>query len=179
MKIGNTDKKYGSVSLFIHWISLISVLGLFFLGIWMVDLEYYHSWYRTAPELHISIGIFLFSLTLLRIIWLRLSPKPASLNTGWTLTFEKIGHRSLYAILLLLMFSGYLIFTADGRSISFFQLFDIPSTITSIPDQEDLAGSVHEILAWTLIVLVSLHALVALWHHFIVKDRTLKRMLGQ
>ena len=76
------------------------------------------------------------------------------------------------------MVSGYLISTADGRGISFFDWFEVPAFITSIPDQEDLAGDWHIWLTDALVVLGVLHGLAALKHHFIDKDGTLKRMLG-
>ena len=75
-----------------------------------------------------------------------------------------------------IMLSGYLISTADGRAIEVFSWFEVPATLSDIDGQEDIAGDIHEILAWTLIVLVALHALAALKHHFIDKDTTLKRM---
>ena len=76
------------------------------------------------------------------------------------------------------MFSGYLISTADGRGVSVFGLFEVPASLTGIPDQEDVAGVLHEWLAWGLIILAGLHALAAIKHHFIDRDATLSRMLG-
>jgi cytochrome b561 len=60
-----------------------------------------------------------------------------------------------------------------------FGWFEVPATITSLPSQEDIAGWVHLILASTLIGLVVLHAAAALKHHFIDRDRTLKRIFGR
>ena len=75
--------------------------------------------------------------------------------------------------------SGYLISTADNRPVEVFGLFSIPATITSIPKQEDVAGLVHLILASSVVGLALLHAAAALKHHFIDKDRTLKRIFGK
>ena len=77
------------------------------------------------------------------------------------------------------MISGYLISTADGRAISVFGWFEVPATITSIPKQEDVAGLVHQYLAWGLVIFSGVHALAALKHHFIDRDATLNRMLGR
>jgi len=90
-----------------------------------------------------------------------------------------LGHSVLYLGLFLVMMSGYLISTADGRAISVFGLFDVPAVITSIPNQADTAGLVHEYAAWALVILAVLHALAALKHHFIDRDATLRRMLGR
>jgi cytochrome b561 len=90
-----------------------------------------------------------------------------------------LGHSVLYLGLFLVMMSGYLISTADGRAISVFGLFDVPALITSIPNQADSAGLVHEYAAWALVIFAVVHALAALKHHFIDRDATLKRMLGR
>jgi cytochrome b561 len=76
------------------------------------------------------------------------------------------------------MLSGYLISTADGRAIDVFNLFSVPALVSGFDNQEDIAGLVHQIIAYSLIALVVLHALAALKHHFIDRDRTLKRMLN-
>jgi cytochrome b561 len=80
--------------------------------------------------------------------------------------------------MVLIVISGYLISTADNSSISVFDLFLVPATITSIPEQEDMAGLVHEYLSYSIIGLTILHVAAALKHHFIDKDNTLRKMLG-
>ena len=76
------------------------------------------------------------------------------------------------------MISGYLISTADGRGIEVFDFFVIPALGSIIENQEDLAGLVHKWLAYLLVSLATLHALAALKHHFIDKDNTLNRIIG-
>jgi cytochrome b561 len=75
------------------------------------------------------------------------------------------------------MLSGYLISTADGRDISVFGLVSIPASSIAIQNQEDIAGSIHNILAWSLVLLALAHGSAAIKHHFINKNDTLKRML--
>jgi cytochrome b561 len=82
-------------------------------------------------------------------------------------------------LMLALMIAGYLISTADGRPIDVFNLFSVPATLHGLADQEDIAGEVHEILAWALVLLAGVHALAALKHHFINRDSTLLKMLGR
>jgi cytochrome b561 len=84
----------------------------------------------------------------------------------------------MYALIYMLMLSGYLISTADGRSIMVFDLFAVPASISGLPNQADIAGKVHEWLAFALIALAGLHTLAALKHHLVDRDRTLRRMLG-
>jgi cytochrome b561 len=181
MQWRNSSARYGAVSILLHWLVALAVFGLFGLGYWMVALDYYSGWYKTAPDIHKSIGILLFFVMLVRMLWRGFSPSPSSLPEHGRLTRlgSKFGHAFLYLGLFVLMLSGYLISTAEGRGISVFGLFEVPATLTSIPDQEDIAGLVHEYLAWALVVFAGIHALAALKHHFIDRDRTLLRMFGR
>ncbi len=181
MQWRNSPSRYGLVSMSLHWLVALIVFSLFGLGLWMVELDYYSEWYKRAPDLHKSIGLSLFALMLLRLLWRGISPPPAALvkHSRAVRLASKAAHGALYLGLFTLMFSGYLISTADGRGIEVFGLFEVPASLTSIPDQEDVAGLVHEYLAWGLIVLAGLHALAALKHHFIDRDATLWRMLGR
>ncbi len=181
MQWRNSPSRYGLVSILMHWLVALAVFGLFGLGYWMVGLDYYSSWYKTAPDLHKSTGLVLLALMLVRLLWRWLSPPPPALPDHGRMTrlASKLGHGFLYLGLLLLMLSGYLISTADGRAIEVFGLFSVPATLTAIPNQEDVAGLVHEYLAWALVIFAGIHALAALKHHFIDRDRTLVRMFGR
>jgi cytochrome b561 len=118
---------------------------------------------------------------ILRLIWRNSQITPEHLASHSKIE-RKAGNlilSLLYALLFLIMISGYLISTADDRGIEVFQLFAIPSLGEFIENQEDIAGLIHKWLAYTLIALALLHALAALKHHFIDKDNTLNRMIGK
>ena len=181
MQLRNTHDNWGWLSISFHWLTTITVLCMFILGLWMVDLSYYHAWYKIAPDIHKSIGISLFMLTLLRLGWRSINPTPAPLNSHspFEIKAARLVHRLLYALLFGMMLSGYLISTADGRAIEVFKLFEIPAIIHGIDHQEDIAGDIHLMLAIILIGLALVHAGAAIKHHLVDKDRTLKRMLGR
>jgi len=80
-------------------------------------------------------------------------------------------------LMLVVMICGYLISTAKGHGIDVFGLFEVPALIAGGESQGDIAGMIHEYLAYALIGLAALHALGALKHHLIDKDRTLLRMI--
>ena len=170
-------KQYNNTAKLLHWSSALLVIVLFTLGLWMVDLTYYSEWYKTAPYWHKSIGLCLFALTLFRIIWKLFTAAPVIEGKKWEIKAAKIAHLSLYLLLLGIFISGYMISTADGRSIDVFNWFSVPGLGSFFENQEDIAGTVHYYLAVTLISLASVHALAALKHHFINKDNTLNKML--
>ncbi|WP_095109070.1 cytochrome b [Pseudomonas sp. Irchel 3E20] len=181
MQLRNSSSRYGWVSIFMHWGVALAVFGLFALGLWMVGLDYYSTWRKDAPDLHKSIGLTLFAVMLLRVVWRFVSPPPPTLSSYSRLTRlgAKVGHSFLYLSLFAVMIAGYLISTADGAGIAVFGLFEVPALVSGLPDQADVAGVVHLYLAWALVVFAGLHALAALKHHFIDRDATLARMLGR
>ena len=180
MQWRSTQQGWGGLTILIHWLTALTVFSLFGLGLWMVNLGLYDAWYHRAPQLHKSIGVLLFILTVLRLLWRRSEGRPSALasHTPLEQRLARLVHALLYVLLVTVMVFGYLISTADGRAIEVFNLFKVPATIHGIDKQEDIAGVIHLWLAVTLISLVALHALAALKHHFFNKDRTLQRMLG-
>lgn len=181
MQFKNSTARYGVVSMVLHWGVALTVYSLFALGLWMVGLDYYSAWYKSGPDLHRSIGITLFAVMLLRVIWRFVSPPPPPTANQGTLTrlAALLGHAFLYLSLFAVMIAGYLISTADGEGILVFGLFEIPALIKNLPNQADTAGAVHLYLAWTIVIFSVLHGLAALKHHFIDRDATLIRMFGR
>jgi len=177
----NNTTQFGLVAITLHWLTAITVFSLFGLGLWMTELDYYDSWYKIGPWWHKSIGIMLFLVIIFRLLWRVMSPPPTALPSHKPLEIKlaHMAHLLFYFLLLAIMLSGYLISTADNRPIEVFGWFNVPATITSIQNQEDIAGWVHLILASTLIGLASLHAAAAFKHHFIDRDNTLKRIFGK
>ncbi|MGR5063030.1 cytochrome b [Photobacterium sp. DNB22_13_2] len=171
-------KAYDGLSILIHWLTAITVIGLFAAGLWMVDLNYYSQWYKPVPHWHKSVGICLAALTLFRLVWKHIKMQPSIEGEAWEIAAAKMAHALIYILLIGIFTSGYLISTADGRAIEVFDWFAVPALGELFPNQADIAGEVHYYLAFTLIGLTSLHALAALKHHFINKDNTLKKMLG-
>ena len=176
----NTRLGYGWIAIALHWLVAVLVIGLFGLGLWMVELDYYDSWYRRGPDLHRSMGILLGLLVLVRLIWRTtgITPEHEPGISRLERSASGVVHALLYGLLLVMVVSGYLISTADGRSIDVFGLFAVPATLSGIDGQEDIAGDVHWAAAISLITLAGLHALAALKHHFLDRNRTLRRMLG-
>ena len=174
----NSQQHYGWVSILLHWSMAIALIGMYFLGDYMVELEYYDTWYHKAPTLHKAVGVIIGMVLIFRIIWNFLQKKPVPLEDNPRLiTLAKFGHLALYLLIVLLIISGYLISTAKGQGINVFELFELPALLSDNADRGEFAGDVHELIGSIFILLTALHAIAALVHHFIFKDRTLRRML--
>tara|TARA_R110002167_G_scaffold92535_2_gene248488 strand:+ start:2368 stop:2961 length:594 start_codon:yes stop_codon:yes gene_type:complete len=181
MPAKNTPSRYGWLSIALHWGMALIVIGMFALGIWMRELSYYDPWYKDAPAIHKSFGILLFLMLVVRIVWRNINIRPTDdpALKPWERTTAHLTHIALYGLMFALMIAGYLISTADGRAIEVFDWFQVPATLYDLPEQEDIAGEIHELIAWALILLAGVHALAALKHHFINRDTTLLKMLGR
>lgn len=171
----NTSTAYGLVSRLFHWGLAVMIIGLFALGVWMVTLGYYDSWYQKGPHWHISLGIIFTLLLLLRVLWNGLSGKPDALGTPKQQLMAKLGHSLMYLMLWVIVVAGYFITTADGSAVAVFDWIEIPAVLKQ-KGLEQSAGLVHQYVAYGLIALVVVHTLAALKHHFKDKDRTMSRM---
>ncbi|MBO0614224.1 MAG: hypothetical protein RL122_278 [Pseudomonadota bacterium] len=182
MQIRNTPYTYGWVSILLHWVMAVALIGMYFSGNYMVDLEYYDSLYHTLPSLHKAVGVIMGSLLLVRLAWLYSQTRPLpSISNAPAITHlaGKLGHLALYGLLLVMLSSGYLISTAKGHGINVFDLFELPALLAADKARGELAGDIHAIAGTLFILLVSIHALAAFIHHFYWKDNTLTRMLGK
>ncbi|MGC8121726.1 cytochrome b [Marinobacter sp. VGCF2001] len=180
MQARNSEGAYGWVAIVLHWAVAVTVVGLFALGFWMVGLSYYDPWYRQGPDIHRSVGILLFIVMVVRLVWRMLNPAPRPLpnHKRWEIVAAHVAHGLLYVLIFVAMISGYLISTADGSAIHVFDWFSVPSVTGQVKGLEDTAGAVHYWLTWAIVVLAGVHALGALKHHVIDRDSTLRRMLG-
>jgi cytochrome b561 len=171
---------WGGVTKTFHWLISISVIALLCVGFYMHGLP-------NTPDkikiyaLHKSFGLTVLVLMTMRFVWRAFfDGKRPSLPPGmpsWQRVGAGISHFLLYVLVFVQTFSGWLFNSAANFPLRWFGLFSVPKL--SGPDKalRELAGEVHEIVAWSLVVLVSLHVLAALKHHLVDRDLTLVRML--
>jgi len=166
----------------LHWVTAIAAISLYFLGDYMVELDYYDEFYQSAPFWHKSVGVLLAIVILIRLclrgLFARSRTFQAENSSPLMSCIANSVHAVLYLLLVLIVASGYLISSADGRPVSVFGWFDVPSFGALFELQEDIAGQWHEWIANVLMILVGFHVLAALKHHFIDKDGVMRRMLG-
>lgn len=170
---------YGLVTIVLHWVCAPLIFFVFGLGVYMRGLDYYSPWYHRGPELHIALGLVIFLLMSLRLVWRSRSKSPAPIPTlsQGNLLAANLVKAVLYGGVFIICITGYFITTAEGSGASFFEFFSIPATLKLSASNIDRAGFVHKYLAWSLVAIALLHASAALFHHFFKRDKTLIRML--
>ena len=178
MRLKNTKTSYGIISKTLHLLIAVLTISLILLGIYMVNLNYYHPNYHKSLSLHKSLGMLVLFLIIIKIFWMHLSRKP-NLSSGlknYELILAKITHFVLFLPVIIIPITGYLFSTSKGESVHIFNWFNIPAFIPNSKIVGNLSILVHEILAYTVACFVVLHILGAFKHHFIDKDGTLKKM---
>ena len=177
----NTNQKWGWVSIFLHWITAILILGLAVIGLYMTELP-------TSPSkiqiyaLHKSFGITVLVLTILRLLWrfFNSTPQDAQNIPRYQTISAKIVHIFLYALLFMMPLSGWLYNSASGYPLRWFNVISLPKLFTGFnPEIKQFAHAAHETLFYVLACLLLIHAGAALWHHYVLRDSILKRMLGK
>ncbi|MBI1196098.1 MAG: cytochrome b [Gammaproteobacteria bacterium] len=179
VSILNTRTGYGLVAIALHWVMALGIFFLFGLGLYMTDLDYYDAWYHKGPDLHKALGMMVLLMLLVRIPWRLANLRPEPQGRPWEQQAARWMHNSHYLLMTVVLITGYLIPTAKGEGVDVFGLIEVPSVMRLSGPQEDLAGWIHWLSAWILVVLAVLHALAAYKHHFVDKDDTLLRMIGR
>lgn len=174
----DTKSGFGLITIIFHWVSAIATLFLFGLGVYLTSYGYYSPTYLETAHLHYALGVLLFGLICVRLVWRLINKTPVTLAKNLPgKAGIKLVKFSLYLSLFAVLLSGYFICTAEGQSINVFGLFEMPSLVLLETPQVNIAGLTHKYVAWGLFGLVVLHVAAALFHHFVVKDRTLMRMI--
>lgn len=182
MPFRNTNIQYGSMAKTLHWLIFFLVIGLLCAGFIMQTLQDKTVLKNTVYMIHKSFGLTVLILMVIRIFWAFTNSKPALSPRvpAWQKFAARSLHQVFYIVLIIMPLSGWLMSTAAGHPPSFFTLIKLPmpGVIESKP-LAHFAHDIHTLLAWSIIVFVSLHILAALKHHFINKDNTLRSMLPE
>ena len=174
----NTTDRWGPVSQFLHWLIVLMILGMGTVGLVMTEM-------RNSPDkiqlyvLHKSFGITVLALITLRLLW-RLyagTPRPVPGTPHWQERIASVTHGALYALVFAIPISGWVLNSAAGFPLRWFNLFNLPAIAGKSESLHELAEEVHEWLFWTLIALALVHAAAAIYHHVFQHDATLARML--
>lgn len=178
----DTEKKLSGLTITLHWLVGLGILGLCALGIYMVRTE---SW--GLYHIHKSVGLLVLGLIVIRLAWRIRNglPKPV----GHYSRLEHRAAKSVHWLLLLgtlaLPLTGMVYSGASGHGFGIFSLNLFPANYVAgqaVPFHaalSDLGQTLHGYFGYALLGLVALHVAGALKHHLLDRDMTLARMLGR
>ena len=166
-------KQYSKRMVIIHWLTLVLLIAAWFLGDTVHDARKEGGATLLGYAAHGLVGGTVFLLALARLYFRRKDGTPPPMGESLMDKVAKGIHHALYALLLLLPFSGFMQ-VVTSKVCDALRAWDatlLPAKFTGVP-----AHQVHEILVNVLIVLVVVHVLGAIKHQFIMKDGLMERM---
>jgi cytochrome b561 len=174
----NSAERYGWLSIAVHWLMLLLIAATYA----CIELrEIYPK--GSDPREALKAWHYMLGLSVLALVWLRLAihligpvPQTRPEPPAWQKLSAKLMHFALYVLMIGAPIAGWLILSAESQPIPFFGLELPPLT----GENEQLAEGVeeiHELLGTVGYFLIGLHAAAALFHHYVVRDDTLKRIL--
>lgn len=191
MGMKNTQQDYGSIAKWLHWgtalLFLCAYISVYYRQ-WFTEEKTPENW--IALQTHLSIGVTIAVVVALRIIW-RITnrlPRPEPGTKAQHLAI-RTGHYALYVVMIIMPITGYI---GTGAHTEYFFMFDIPKFEDTqlfallvrdgmgmtFKEFEKPIDFIHkEVMgAWLVWILILGHVIAALYHHFVKKDRTLRKM---
>ena len=178
MTWSNTTDRYGLLSMTLHWLMLALLVGVY------ACIELRELYPRGSdPREALKTWHFMLGLTIFALVWLRLfarwsGPTPIIVPPlpAWQALSSRLLHLLLYALMIGMPVGGWLVLSGEGKAIPFWG-FDLPPLMA---ENKSLAAEIkdlHKTAGATGYWLIGLHALAGLYHHYVRKDNTLRRML--
>jgi cytochrome b561 len=164
-------QRYSGLLIAIHWLTAALVVAAWFTA------EGPRHVRADPPVLHFTLGMAVLLLLIPRLVarWTGGTPRPAAPGSGWLDRAAKAGHALLYALLIALPLTGWYAASRMGVSVSFLGL-TLPSLAAPVEGYPGLIAELHQNGGDLLLILAGVHALMAIWHQFWLKDGTLTRM---
>lgn len=182
MRIRNSSQDYGAVAIWLHWIVVVLVLAAWLSG--QLGDALPRPYHETGLFAHISLGLAILALAVVRVGWRLADPPPApepsrlgSRLGPWAGRAGEFVHLLIYGLLFAIPVLGIITQFARGYALPVFGLFDIASPWVGDRAFTGTMKEVHETLANLLMLVIAMHAAAALLHHYVLHDRTLLRML--
>lgn len=174
----NSTARYGSLQIALHWLMLVLLVAVY------AAMELREIFPKGSDPrefmkaLHFMLGISVLILVAVRIAARFSGPTPliAPAPPSWQQLLAKLLHLWLYAFMIAMPVMGWLMLSANGKPVPFFGLELPPLVAKNHALAESMEHWHHEVGEWAYWV-VGLHAVAALFHHYVQKDNTLARML--
>lgn len=178
MSLKNTVDRYGSLSIVMHWLMLLLLVAVYA----TIELREFYSkdsdLHEALEQWHFMLGLLVFVL-----VWLRLAlrfwgpmPRIQPAIGVWQHRTAITMHLALYLFMVVMPLLGWLMLGAEGKTIQFFGL-ELPALVGVDDGLADWAEEFHETIGTLGYYLVGLHAAAGLFHHYVLRDNALLRML--
>ncbi len=162
----------------LHWL-IVALLIAQFIFAWTMPEIRRNTPVTTLISLHFIFGIIILGVAVIRLL-VRVgggAPAPEAGIPGWQETSSQIVHWLLYALLLIVPLLGWINADWRGMPIAMFG-HELPHLIAARAAGWQWTGDVHGVLAnYAMLILIGVHVAAALYHHFVIYDGVLKRML--
>jgi len=178
MSIHTTPTRYSSFSIGLHWFMLL-LLTAVYASMEFSDVFPKGSEGRNAlKSWHYMLGLSAFAVVWVRMLvnLLLTAPGITPAPPRWQTLASTWVHAALYLLMIGMPLAGWLLLSAEGEAVPFFGQ-PLPALIAENEALAEIIKEVHETGAVVGYVLVGLHAAAALFHHYVVRDSTLRRML--
>ena len=175
----NTTDRYGSLSVAMHWLMLMLLVGVY-ACINLADVFPKGSSARADLKTwHYMLGLCVFALVALRLATRAISGPAPGIEpriARWQRRMAIVIHIALYFFMIVMPLLGWLTLSAEGELVPFFGL-QLPPLIGQDQSLAHSIKDVHETIGTIGYYLIGLHAAAALFHHYVMRDNTLTRML--
>lgn len=178
----NSETRYGSVAKTLHWLIAFAIIGLLVVGKYMHGLPDNDPDKFALYQMHKSFGISVLVLTVVRILWRvtnKVPPLPAGMP-AWQRWGAHLSHFGLYALMLAIPLSGWAVASSSpfGIPTLLFGAAELPNLpVANDRDTHEFYEEAHELLGNLMILLLIVHVVAALKHHFVDRDTVFRRML--
>lgn len=178
MSLATNDDRYNLASIILHWLMLLLIVGAYA----AIELrEFFPK--GSGPREALKMWHFMLGLSVFGLVWFRIaarlvwrSPRSAPEAPAWQHLAARVVHLALYAFMVGMPLAGWLILSAEGKAIPFFGL-ELPALVGANEPLAERVEEVHKLGGTIGYWLIGLHAAASLFHHFVVRDRVLIRML--
>jgi cytochrome b561 len=178
------SSQYDFLSRAFHWVTAIAVTMAFVLGpdgFGRLMRNGIDPATRSDIVWHESLGVLVFVLTVLRLVWVALRPAvPSTPMPGWMRSMGKLAHVVLWALLLALPASALMALGSEAHPLTLLgglRVDKFPWIANASVGKLADWGDVHKFLGDALICIAGLHAAAAIYHRLVLKDGVLATML--
>ena len=171
-------QRFSLLSIALHWAMVLLIAAVYACILLRENYLKGSDLREGLKTWHFMLGLSVLVLVIIRILARLMSAKPPITPDPpvWQMLFAKAMHFALYAFMLAMPIAGWVILSASGKAIPLFGL-ELPALVGQSKDLVGQVKEMHETVGTIGYFLIGLHAAAALFHHYIAKDDTLRRMI--